>query len=61
MLLVAEPEAAAIYTARFLKESNGGDFLKVCTFPDTSMLFVIYSRHRRESASCYAMQAAELW
>jgi hypothetical protein len=29
MLLISEPEAAAIYTARFLKELNGADFLRV--------------------------------
>jgi hypothetical protein len=29
ILLVTEPEAAAIYTARFLKELNGADFLRV--------------------------------
>ncbi|OXV10191.1 hypothetical protein Egran_02048, partial [Elaphomyces granulatus] len=28
MLLVSEPEAAAIYTARYLKELDGADFLK---------------------------------
>ncbi|KAH6724439.1 hypothetical protein DL95DRAFT_464978 [Leptodontidium sp. 2 PMI_412] len=28
MLLVSEPEAAAIYTARYLKEANGGNFLR---------------------------------
>ncbi|KAH0538333.1 hypothetical protein FGG08_005068 [Glutinoglossum americanum] len=28
MLLVSEPEAAAIYTARYLKELHGADFLK---------------------------------
>jgi hypothetical protein len=29
MLLVSEPEAASIYTARFLKEQKGADFLRV--------------------------------
>jgi len=29
MILVTEPEAAAIYTARYLKEVMGQDFLKV--------------------------------
>jgi hypothetical protein len=29
MLLVSEPKAAAIYTARFLKELDGTDFLRV--------------------------------
>jgi len=29
MLLVSEPEAAAIYTAQFLKERNGARFFKV--------------------------------
>jgi hypothetical protein len=28
-LLITEPEAAAIYTARYLKEKDGKDFLKV--------------------------------
>jgi hypothetical protein len=29
MLLVSEPEAAAIYTARVLREENGVDFFRV--------------------------------
>jgi hypothetical protein len=29
MLLVTEPEAAAVYTARYLKELYGADFLRV--------------------------------
>jgi hypothetical protein len=29
MLLVTEPEAAAMYTARHLKEVYGADFLRV--------------------------------
>lgn len=30
IIFVTEPEAAAIYTARYLKGSMGQDFLKVC-------------------------------
>lgn len=29
IVMVTEPEAAAIYTARYLKEKHGRDFLKV--------------------------------
>jgi hypothetical protein len=29
MLLVTEPEAAAVFTARYLKELDGGYFLRV--------------------------------
>jgi hypothetical protein len=34
MLLVSEPEAAAIYTARHLKEVNGADVLRVSARDD---------------------------
>lgn len=57
MLLVSEPEAAAIYTARYLKELDGADFLKVCVYvlaAELSMTLITYTYHRKMNASRYA-------
>lgn len=35
--MVTEPEAAAIYTARYLKEKMGQEFLKVSIFNQLSI------------------------
>ena len=59
MLLVSEPEAAAIYTARLLKEEHGADFFKVRKSNTRLMIAMTYIKDRKASALCYVMQVEE--
>jgi len=56
MLVVSEPEAAAIYTAKYLKELGGTDFLEVgeCfTFCDAGRGTVVCRNYSHINASCF--------
>lgn len=60
MLLVSEPEAAAIYTARHLTEERGASFLRVSAHKTKSDAIYYSHQHRKANALCYVMQAEEL-
>jgi hypothetical protein len=60
MLLISEPEAAAVYTARYLTERNGADFLEVCAFDRERTLAGTHIGDRKTSALFCAMQEEEL-
>ena len=51
--MVTEPEAAAIYTARYLKEDTGREFLKASSFIDFLEIAADLS-HSQESVLYYA-------
>jgi hypothetical protein len=53
IIMVTEPEAAAIYTARYLKEDTGREFLKASSFDWLSEIAADLL-HSRESVLCYA-------
>lgn len=59
-MLVSEPVAAAIYTARYLKEEEGINFLRVSAFGRTSNVSdCLISSYRKANALRYAMRAEE--
>ena len=59
MLLISEPEAAAVYTARFLREKDGIDFIKVGRYVTLPMIAFTYLHVSWVSVLYYAMQAAQ--
>jgi hypothetical protein len=59
MLLVSEPEAAAIYTARVLREENGVDFFRVRDYDSELNRSDAKIRCRKASASCSVMLVEE--
>jgi hypothetical protein len=54
MLLVSEPEAAAIFTARYLKETMGRDFLKVFLYDGKLQLVLISQQINERFVLCDA-------
>jgi hypothetical protein len=56
MLLISEPEAAAVYTARFLREKNGIEFIKVGCYVTVPMIAFTYLHVSWVNALYYAMQ-----
>jgi hypothetical protein len=58
MLLISEPEAAAVYTARFLREKDGIEFIKVGRYVTVPMIAFTYLHVSWVSALYYAMQVA---
>ena len=55
--MVTEPEAAAVFAARSLREDNKQDFLKVSVCKQAWVK--VNRKHRRESASYYATLEVE--
>lgn len=53
--MVTEPEAAAVYTARYLKEDTGREFLKESLLNFSSLRISANPLHRTENVLFYAM------
>jgi hypothetical protein len=52
--MVTEPEAAAVYTARYLKEDTGREFLKESLLNFSSLRISANPLHRAENVLFYA-------